>query len=220
MSNGPAMSISSPMPLSPPRNCGVSPSLGYHSILARRHTSQLTVAPAARSVVRPPPVPLSERRATFSRYPSGGFDDGQSFGAQAAIRRCGVWPLTHTYAKKLGERRVRPRGSGAALDEAASRPCSLAAAPTARVPAVRVERFDWREAFGCAGAGREAVELALELSGWAVEPGEVFLRFLGRAMGEGGGSYSGIAERSRSIASPRGERSAGEDEVFVWSRAA
>jgi hypothetical protein len=33
----------------------------------------------------------------------GGFDDKQSFGAQVALRRRGVWPLAHTYAKKFGE---------------------------------------------------------------------------------------------------------------------
>jgi hypothetical protein len=64
----------------------------------------------------------------------------------------------------------------------ASRCRSLAAAATARVLAVPVEGFNWRGAFGCAGAGRGAVKSALEVSGWAVEPGEVFLRFLGCAI--------------------------------------
>jgi hypothetical protein len=72
--------------------------------------------------------------------------------------------------------------AGVALDEDASRSRSLAAAVTARLLGEPVERFDWRRVLGGAGTGRGAAEFALDVSGWAVEPGEVFLRFLGWAI--------------------------------------
>jgi hypothetical protein len=98
---------------------------------------------------------------------------------------------------------------------------------------VPVKRFNWRGAFGCAGAGRGAVKSALEVSGWAVEPGEVFLRFSGYAISSafcssvgsaGAAAGGGATELEAEVWPERGggglfsqvmERGAGRDQVFV-----
>jgi hypothetical protein len=109
---------------------------------------------------------------------------------------------------------------GVALDDATARSRSLGAAFTARVPAVPVERFDWRGAFGWAGDERGTVDVALEVSGWAVERGEVLLRFFGCAISSaffgsvgsgaahsGGGAIELEAEEGERGGSDSGERS-------------
>jgi hypothetical protein len=102
---------------------------------------------------------------------------------------------------------------GVELDVDAPRSRSPAAAATARVRAVLGEGFDGRGA-----CGRGAVEFALDVSGWAAERGEVFLRFLGCAKTSAfcGSEYSaGPASVGRTIelepeVRERGESDSGE----------
>jgi hypothetical protein len=88
------------------------------------------------------------------------------------------------------------------------------------VLAVPVERFNWRGAFGCAGDERGTDDFVLDVSGWAVEPGEVFLRIFGGAISStffgsvgsgaaasGGGAIELEAEEGGRGGSDSGERS-------------